>query len=390
LRTLLLDALKCVKLGYDEVKPRNVSLIKNIKLKTSPIKNFSIAKPCQLKISLDGTEKEVLEDSMYPGKNWIIQKFYKFDQETEVKLFQDNMLIASKRILPNLRFRRNIKFNGNGADYQLIYTVLPASDEPDTVTEAIQVFRNSPVNSKWPHISKINLLADIESIVADPYNVKQHDTPFCGPASIVFELVSRNPIKYVGLLQSLYENGQFKLNNGKVVEARDKLLQSNVPNGIEVANWMLLGTIRDAENWLFPVKSKGDDDNPKGIVGMTFPGEMKGWSKNLLGFNKVSWKHSYIIGEVKAIVKAQEAIEKGGVAFLLIDTALLDIHDPLISIPQHWVPYLGNLNINRRRWYKKYFGVVEFDVFSWGQKFHFNKYASELRNHLWGVVIGLP
>jgi hypothetical protein len=390
MKQLFIESLKCLKLGNRGLNSQQQNFTKKIFFKLSPTEKLAMGQSCQLKISPDGVLKDEITNNMFPGKTWTIRKLYKFNEKIKLELFENELNVGDFEISPNLVFRGTLEFNNNGADYQLIYIVAPPSPEPDTVAEAIQNFKDSTASTKWSWINKSKLIEDIESIVADPYEVKQQYTPFCGPASIVFELVSRDPIKYVEIMQSIYETGQFRTRDGTIIESREKLLKSRVPDLIRRANWMLLGTMRDDENWLLAVESEGDNDNPSGVVGMTTIHEMKKWTESILGFKNAKWKSSYVIGELKAIVKAQEVVDNGGVAFLLIDSALLNNRNPLISVPKHWIPYLGNLNMNRRRWWRVYDGRIEFDVFSWGEKFHVDEYASKLRHLIWGVVIAEP
>ena len=56
-------------------------------------------------------------------------------------------------------------------------------------------------------------------------------------------------------------------------------MRSKVKNGISVADWMLMATLRDTENELFPIS--GDSGNY--VMGISTPWEMKGWIFELLG-----------------------------------------------------------------------------------------------------------
>ena len=117
MKQILIESLKCVKHGKDGANSRNITLPKAIKLRVNPSKNLLLAKPCRLCISADGTLKDVLKNAMHPGKTWTIRKLSKFEKAIELKLFQEKMLIGTVEILPNLRFRGTIKFNGNGANF---------------------------------------------------------------------------------------------------------------------------------------------------------------------------------------------------------------------------------------------------------------------------------
>lgn len=265
----------------------------------------------------------------------------------------------------------------------------PPTSGPKTVEEAINQFANSNLPSKWPHINKTDLLNDIRQTVADPYRVNQNRTPFCGPASITFELVRKQPIQYVRFLKQLYEIGQFKTKTGKIVKAGRKLLASKKPDEISVADWVFIGTLRDAKNLFVSVKSEGGTDFPSRIAGGTGVPAMKSWTKHVLGFRKAKYKSAIFFGDIKTLKKANSALRRGGVAFPVIHKGLIeeiytDWGGP--QIPNHWVVFLGNLQVKRRN----VADSVQFDLYSWGQKFHIKTDKRTFRQYYTGVVIGEP
>jgi hypothetical protein len=123
------------------------------------------------------------------------------------------------------------------------------------------------------------------------------------------------------------------------------------------------------------------------------------------------WKTTFISGEMDAMRWGQEAIDAGGVAFLLIDRNLLlngggddeeDMHwrnrfhvagMPLGSFgsqihslddvfpPDHWVSYLGASTLKAQ---------VSLTVWCWGQEFRVTGSDDSLGEYLYAVVRGRP
>ena len=96
-------------------------------------------------------------------------------------------------------------------------------------------------------------------------------------------------------------------------------------------------------------------------MGLTTPGEMKGWASELLCFDTINYDSTYFTGEFDAMEKAAQVRSAGGVAFLLVDAALVDEKEPVVATPNHWVSFLGDLDItgdDERH--------IRFKCYSWG------------------------
>lgn len=147
---------------------------------------------------------------------------------------------------------------------------------------------------------------------------------------------------------------------------------------------MLMATLRDTENALFPVSH----DSGYFVMGFTTPWEMKGWTYEILGYSSVEYKSTSFCGEFDALRKTESVRILGGVAFLLIHSAMLGKPAPFISYPNHWVSFLGNLNIKNGVWYKWKSGHLRFDCYTWGDKKNPDIDKELFKDYMWGVVTG--
>lgn len=146
-----------------------------------------------------------------------------------------------------------------------------------------------------------------------------------------------------------------------------------------------MATLRDTENALFPIESTSGDF----VMGLTTPWEMKGWTFEILGYDKVDYESTYFYGEFEAMQKAKRSRNQGGVAFLLIHSALLGKPAPAVDYPDHWVSFLGNLFIDEGVWYRHDSGHIKFDCYSWGGKHHVDGGEGLFEDYMWGVVTGV-
>jgi hypothetical protein len=347
------------------------------------------ADECRLEVYVDGALQPYLKTSLNDKQVWTLNRTYTFSDHVDIKLWDedspdgDDFLGAAQ--IGSALTNASAAFTLDGASYRLWYEVVDVPDV-DLVQQAIATFEQSPQPGVWPSIPKANLIAEIRERVANPYRVNQNYTPFCGPAAIVFELVARQPARYVAICQALYETGQFQ-SRTKIVRPSDGLRQSKVRGGMSFADWMLIATLRDTENLIFPVdaSSSGLVNN---IAGITTPWEMKGWIYEILGYDQTNFDSTFVWGEFDAMRTAQAARSQNGVAFLLIDASMLQGDAPAIAYPNHWVSYQGNLHIDDGVWHKHDSGHIRFDCYSWGRLFSVNRGEGSFEDYMWGVVTG--
>ena len=257
-----------------------------------------------------------------------------------------------------------------------------------SILSALAEFEKSTTPSIWSSLDKKQVLADMRIRLNDPFQVNQGGEPFCGPVSILFELVRKQPLKYVQICRSLFETGGFQGQTMRI-QGSKRLCQSRGRLRMSQADWMVLATLRESENLIFPVEA----DAPtiiRNIAGMTKSWEMKGWAKEVLGFQKIKYWHTYIYGEVEALNETAAAIANGGVAFALITAAgLLNNKKVFLPYPTHWIPILGNISIQGGDWLNKDRGRISLDVYSWGRKYHLDFDEEPFEDYFWGVVIGV-
>lgn len=261
--------------------------------------------------------------------------------------------------------------------------------------DAIASFEQSALPGLWPHLNKATVTTELRSRVMDPFQINQGQQPFCGPASVVFELVRRYPLRYVQLCRSLFELGTVQTRTKKIV-ASHQLRQSSKGNlRMGQADWMLMATLRESENSLFPV-DPGAPEIIRNISGMTKSWELKGWVEELLNFKSVIYRHTYLMGDMSALSEAASAIAAGGAAFALITAegllgkSVASKTDLPAAFPNHWITLLGNISVQKGTFGQHDSGRVGFDAYTWAQKRRIEATEGPFERFFWGVVIARP
>ena len=346
------------------------------------------ADECRLDISIDGVLQPYLRRSLNDGQRWRLNRSYRYSDNLLIRLWDEDSPDADDRLgtiaLNRTARSGRAKLTGSGAEYVLSYSIEDVPNE-DPVQAALERFEQSSRPGKWRNLSKQGMLDDIRDNLAAPESVRQNSTPLCGPAAIVYELVRKRPERYVAICQELYETGQFRMGD-KIVKPNARLLGDRQHSSTSEADWMLLATMRDAENAVFKVRADASG-LAMNIAGITTPWEMKGWAKDLLGYQTVSFTSTFVYGEFDAMREAQKAVRRGGVAFPMIHSDLVRSQRPTLDYPDHWVVYTGGLDIDEGVWYKHDSGRIKFDCFSWRKIWTVNVDEGAFEDGMFGVVI---
>jgi hypothetical protein len=270
-----------------------------------------------------------------------------------------------------------------------------------SLDEQLAKFARSPQTGVWNHLDKQQIINDICDRLSNPYQIRQGEQPFCGPAAVVFELIRKQPDRYINICQNLYEHGSFDGVTKKITVA-GRLCRSYGNLRMAQVDWMLLATLRDCANKIVPVHPKA----PKAIRelgGITKPWEISGWVRELLGYPQTKSHPTILSGEFRALQEADSTIKSGGVAFALINSqGLLGNNSFLASrfhriYPNHWVTIVSDISMLGTRGYanepstkiiKNKHSRIEFDIYSWGRKIHIDTDMAAIKDFFWGVTVG--
>jgi hypothetical protein len=349
------------------------------------------ADSCRLEIFADGELEHAYRAELNDGWNWPLNTSLLFEREVTVRLYDedgglpgdddDALGIVS---IPAMDTGRVVgAFTEDDAAYELTYHVSDRSDlaAVNRVELELQGFEASTAPGVWLNIAKADLVADMRATIADPVRqVDQVNSQFCGPTSIVFELVRRMPRRYVRLCRSLYETGTFR-SRTHAVTASEGLRATSVGQGMSVADWVLIATMRESENAVF-----GVDPNASGAVagvqGLTTHWEMEGWTAEMLLKQNTAISTTFVWGEMDAIRYAERVFAAGGVAFVMIHADLLSTDDSsfIPPWPTHWVVYNGGL--------AEWDGRIAFNVYTWGENKLVSKPADRFESCMFGIVTG--
>lgn len=171
--------------------------------------------------------------------------------------------------------------------------------------------------SAWRYISRDTVVRQLRDRIRNPGIMVQNPTGLCGPFSLLFEFARRRPARYVRTAGDLLFTGVFHKPGGGDFVADHDLRQRPVPAGeVTSVDWMLAATIRDDEN------VSDDVDDGTWLEGITWPFELEEWIEDVLELRS-NYHPCVLGGEIEALRAGQRAVAAGGVAFLLVDSAIV-------------------------------------------------------------------
>lgn len=204
---------------------------------------------------------------------------------------------------------------------------------------------------------------------ANPFYVRQGNTPLCGPAAFLFCVAKYFPDHYEKYALELALYGKGRLGD-LVVEPSESCL--NAKDGLEMqerndfspADWVTLASLRDSTNLL--ARMSGPTSN---IAGMTFPGEIQGWFEKTGLFTQVENHTSTVVtSSYDNLLGANEKVKAGHCVCFLIQASILAPHLPgtlpavefgvdkvqkdipkvAAPFPNHWVVQTSNMLIDQK------------------------------------------
>ena len=299
-------------------------------------------------------------------------------------------------------------------------------------------------SDKWKKIDRGTVVSQVRDRIRDPGVMQQRATSLCGPFAVLMEFARRKPALYVKAAGELLDTGKWTTLTGRVFKA-DEDLRNDPPGLTSEADWIFAATMRDdpvvtdrIRNDLRPPRTPlspglgpeaasieifanammdvdGGSSGGKDLQGLTTWGPMADWTHDILKLT-YHWETCFVYGELNALLRAQKAIDAGGVAFLMIDKNLITdgadddeedmrfrrsrhseghpVEPPEDTThskdddwpPDHWLVYLGGLSPKS----PEDDDDITLRLWSWGAEYQMSGTADSFGEYLYALVTGTP
>jgi hypothetical protein len=164
--------------------------------------------------------------------------------------------------------------------------------------------RAAATSPAFPQIKGPDTVAHLRTTVEQPHLINQLGMAWCGPNTFLMVIARNDPVGYADYVIQLFETGKGQLGAMSVEPTRPDLKTAWDPSKAEGADWIAMGSLRDAGNWWWGAT--------EGLGWATLPGDITGWfSKYGVPSEKIKQRGGYIartdagdIAEANSLLKS--------------------------------------------------------------------------------------
>jgi hypothetical protein len=157
----------------------------------------------------------------------------------------------------------------------------------------------------WPHLDETTVLSRINDLQKDANLFNQGIFKLCTAAAFFHHIIQKNPNEFARFSKELFGAGMSFLGKFKVAPGSDLrnadygALASKFTTLPPQADWMLMSSVRDSENWFFDFEGSPDEDT---AIESTAK-ELSEWYKDTGFYSDVTFNTDLDPAKIKAIVK---------------------------------------------------------------------------------------
>jgi hypothetical protein len=224
----------------------------------------------------------------------------------------------------------------------------------------------------------------LRAIVNTPDLVAQAGLNLCGPAIFTRIWAQRDPVAFVNFTVELFEQGHSKVGNMEVRPDTDSLLGEDYAAlrqqfGQRIppeADWMVLGSLRDAENFYLDYEGRPEED----ASAITFPGEVVDWLRAARAHSAIEDETNLFFTKGVDHLKGLKPDGSTDVA-LLINAFLLGAPTPVLlkGVPTHYIKLIAPVRDKGT--------TIEMDYWSFGSVYHRSFARDDVKTRYYGAII---
>ena len=219
----------------------------------------------------------------------------------------------------------------------------------------------------WINLKQDVVASGLKARIDNPDSISSIQTSLCGPAEFFRDLATDKPALYARAAVQLYKFGIFAIGTLTLDPSTDLMNHALPANSrIHPADWLLLASLRDADNWWFDYQSESDDASA-----ITMPHSKVKWLKEA-GYSEIVNETNVIRSQdVSNALAASSAFMSGKKVALFINANMLEAPNSSSLTPDHWValtsPILTFPSVNINNAGKPDPNTtVKLSVYSWG------------------------
>jgi Uncharacterized conserved protein len=157
----------------------------------------------------------------------------------------------------------------------------------------------------WPKLDRTLVMSRLKTLRQNANEFDQGCVGLCTAAAFYHHITQKEPLQFQLFGQELYEDGFSYLGKLTVSPGNDlrntdyNALKSKYPNLPPQADWMLMSSLRDSENWFYDFEGAPDEETAMS----TSAKEMSNWYEKTGFYSKVEYNDDTSLDSIKAIEK---------------------------------------------------------------------------------------
>ena len=238
-----------------------------------------------------------------------------------------------------------------------------APSAQERAAEVIRRFAGRMGVAAFPRIPRAAVARGLLERVQVPSSINQSVSSLCGPASLLYDVATRDPVAYAEYVIGLYEEGVGHVGRLEVRPGTD-LKEYDPGTTVEASDWIALASLRDSENWFFDYQDSSDE-----FAGITLPHELEDWFRQT-GYTDVVCDARVVVDqEEENIVRADAHYGRGYRVCLFIHSNMLHKEKQAngSATPDHWVVLTSHVRFGATFVGSELKRTIEFTIFTWGE-----------------------
>ncbi|WP_342359717.1 hypothetical protein [Terrarubrum flagellatum] len=206
--------------------------------------------------------------------------------------------------------------------------------------------------TSFPYLDRMDVGTGLLMRIASPGTFNQDQAGLCGPASLLYNVASDNPVAFARYAIDLFEKGKAKIDQWEIEPGSD-LRNYMPPESIDHVDWLTMASIRDSSNWFFDYQSISDS-------GGSTSREITHWFERSGYVDVRNETNRVYSADADAIDSANELFDKGY-------RIILRINANMLYEEKQSTEGKGNHVVALRSRIDRSGGKVRLKVFTWGQ-----------------------
>lgn len=243
----------------------------------------------------------------------------------------------------------------------------------DDAKKLVDAFAARGSGCAWLGMDRATVAAGLKERIDDPDKINQGQTCLCGPADFVRDIATDRPAEYAQSAIDLFKTGRGSIDRFRIkagVYLRVHTLPATA--GIHQADWILLASIRDTDNWWFDYSSE-----EKKTAAITMPHSKEKWLRQAGYSDVINDTNVGFIKDLACATQASRLFSRGYKVALFINANMLyadKMNSPSLT-PDHWVALTSPIRIKSINLLRP--GTlnedptssVAFTCYSWGNRY---------------------